>query len=258
MRLIEKKCPNCGAGLEFEENDKSCKCDYCKRSYIIERENNDKKSISAENFNLSELKGPAKIFGTYILGSYIITSIVFGIVFITIIGLLIFFGIKSYNSTKDFEENYKDNYVVEEKVLTKISDVSEGEIEDIIRDSKFKINLTADGENNVSHSYTRDGDPELQNIYLAYKKGENRVIAIFKTTYTDFFNKSDSSTIYVPIIYENIKEGDFNNLGNGKISAPKYYLSSDQKCYFYGYGSLDEAYSDIILPLESDYKISKK
>ena len=29
MRLIEKKCPNCGADLEFKDNDKSCKCSHC-------------------------------------------------------------------------------------------------------------------------------------------------------------------------------------------------------------------------------------
>ena len=38
MRIIEKKCPNCGAALEFNETDKSCKCNYCKRSFEIERD----------------------------------------------------------------------------------------------------------------------------------------------------------------------------------------------------------------------------
>ena len=38
MRLVEKKCPNCGANLSFGENEKSCKCEYCKREFEIERD----------------------------------------------------------------------------------------------------------------------------------------------------------------------------------------------------------------------------
>ena len=37
MKLIEKKCPNCGGSLEFSETDKSCKCEYCHRAFEIER-----------------------------------------------------------------------------------------------------------------------------------------------------------------------------------------------------------------------------
>ena len=28
MKLIEKKCPNCSASLEFKENDKNCQAVY--------------------------------------------------------------------------------------------------------------------------------------------------------------------------------------------------------------------------------------
>ena len=38
MKLIEKKCPNCGGSVEFNENDTSCKCEYCHRSFEIERD----------------------------------------------------------------------------------------------------------------------------------------------------------------------------------------------------------------------------
>ena len=83
MKLIEKECPNCGAGLEFDENAKSCKCDYCKRSYGIEKEKSDNTSLV--NYKLTELPLFMKIFGTYFLGSWIISSIIMGVV-----GLLIF------------------------------------------------------------------------------------------------------------------------------------------------------------------------
>ena len=38
MKLIEKKCPNCGAKLSFENTDKEVTCKYCDMSYEIERE----------------------------------------------------------------------------------------------------------------------------------------------------------------------------------------------------------------------------
>ena len=38
MRLIEKECPNCGAGLSFTKEDTTCKCEYCKREFEIERD----------------------------------------------------------------------------------------------------------------------------------------------------------------------------------------------------------------------------
>ncbi len=36
MKLIRKQCPNCGAGLKFNSNDKEVTCEYCKQSFIIE------------------------------------------------------------------------------------------------------------------------------------------------------------------------------------------------------------------------------
>lgn len=43
MKLIEKECPNCGASLSFTKEDTSCKCEYCKREFEIERDENKKK-----------------------------------------------------------------------------------------------------------------------------------------------------------------------------------------------------------------------
>ena len=40
MKLVEKKCPNCGAKLSFENTDKEVTCKYCDMSYEIERGTN--------------------------------------------------------------------------------------------------------------------------------------------------------------------------------------------------------------------------
>lgn len=38
MKLVEKKCPNCGASLSFNSTDKEVTCNYCKVSFEIERD----------------------------------------------------------------------------------------------------------------------------------------------------------------------------------------------------------------------------
>ena len=56
MKLIEKKCPNCGASLEFNKDSTSCRCEYCKREFEIERENTDKTSDNPEDYTLKRRK----------------------------------------------------------------------------------------------------------------------------------------------------------------------------------------------------------
>ena len=40
MKLIEKKCPNCGANLKFDKDDTEVTCKYCNASYEIQRDPN--------------------------------------------------------------------------------------------------------------------------------------------------------------------------------------------------------------------------
>ena len=36
MRIIEKKCPNCGANLEYKVGERDVKCASCRRAYAVE------------------------------------------------------------------------------------------------------------------------------------------------------------------------------------------------------------------------------
>ena len=40
IRLINKKCTNCGANLKLSWNDTTVKCDYCNTQYLVEHEKN--------------------------------------------------------------------------------------------------------------------------------------------------------------------------------------------------------------------------
>lgn len=251
MKLIEKKCPNCGASLSFSDTDKSCKCEYCERSFEIERCNDNSSNLS-DNFSLSELKTPAKFISAYLIGSYI-SSIIVGIIVFCFIGLAAFCVFKGISA------QMKDNDIfLGNKYFSNVSELSNDDYEAI--DNKFEdtFNSSAMGENNIKHYYSQDGDARREVIYVASKKDENFIIGIYKICFHDIYHKEDRHTFYVPIVFENIKMGDVNNFKNPQIKAPEFYLNSDNSCYSYGYASLDEAYNNVVVPLEKDYKISKK
>lgn len=42
MTLRPKKCPNCGAHLDYKHGDTSAHCDYCRSNFAIEYENEKK------------------------------------------------------------------------------------------------------------------------------------------------------------------------------------------------------------------------
>ena len=82
MKLIEKKCPNCGASLSFDENDKVTKCDYCKREFEIERDAQDQISLVIGETGKSVIK--------YFFISHMVIGIISIIVFLIIFGFIIF------------------------------------------------------------------------------------------------------------------------------------------------------------------------
>lgn len=80
MKLIEKRCPNCGAGLSFNENDKNVQCEYCKMNYEIKRDEN-KKNVSEADIDLVQVQKIVKPFLIYMAASAIIPAILFFIIF---------------------------------------------------------------------------------------------------------------------------------------------------------------------------------
>lgn len=86
MRLVERKCPNCGAGISFNKEDKEVECNYCHAYFDVERGPED----ITENFVLH-----AKTVRTISKGIFIFVGVVM------IISLIIFFLV-FFNITKHF------------------------------------------------------------------------------------------------------------------------------------------------------------
>ena len=251
MRLVEKSCPNCGANLEFDEDAKSCKCQYCKRSFEIERDMND---IDKFNLIYDKIQKPFKV-------AFLIPFVFAFIIFI-IIFCMIFFGFRSHSkivkeSSIGIVDKEKEKEE-EEKLLTSVDDLNNSDFDSIDNHATTEINRTGEGVNNADHSYSTDGKITREKLYIAYKEGSNYVVPIYKVTYRDFFHQEDRHTVFVPILFENIEKNVIFSIGNAQMKAPKYCFNSDCSSYTSGYVSLEEAYNEVVKPYEEEYTISEK
>lgn len=256
MRLVEKKCPNCGAELEFGDSDKSCKCNYCHRSFEIERDQEHSNEVSWENqFTLNEISKGFQII-----------PIVFIFIFIAATSIIGFAIYNLYNSSvhDNFDNNFFENETVEkdekDELYSDASQLTNSDFESIDNDARVVIKSTAEGVNNAYHSYSKDGDAKRQKVYIAYKDGSNYIFSVYQVTFKDFFHQENRYTFYVPIVYENIPKEKFGDkFENPQVKAPEYYFNDDQSSFSYGYGSIDDAYNNVIQPLiEQGYTITEK
>lgn len=247
MRLIEKECPNCGASLSFTKEDTSCKCEYCKREFEIERDT-DKKKLD-DQFNLSELKTPFKIFSYFTVGSFVAQGIIFVLAFIVIviIAINIFKGFHDSNSI--FNRNAS--------LITEASELKNSDFSNLDLNSKVTFSKETIG---TSTQFTNNGKLKREKVYVISNKKRNIVIPIYVTVYENFFNKDEKYTLYVPFIYKNVKTRNNSisySLDDGELSAPEYHFANSSD-YSYGYDMFETLYNEIIKPFEKDYKITEK
>lgn len=240
MRLIEKECPNCGAGLSFTREDTTCRCEYCKREFEIERDK-EKKNF-ADQFVLSELKTPIKLFSFFTLGSFITPIIMMSIVFLIIV--IILFGAmggRLYGSSK-------------RQLIKSTSELTDSNYSRMNLNARAIISRETIGS---TGEYVSKGRIERERIYIISNEKRNYVIPVYKVVYKHFVNSSDTYTVYIPISYENVRvKGNSITLDDGVIAADKYYFNDND--YTYGYSDLDTLYKEVIKPYEKDFKIENK
>ena len=243
MKLVEKKCPNCGANLEFGENDRSCKCSYCNRSFEIERDTT--KEDLSEQFDLKPVK-----FTSFVIGTIIFITFLLVFVFIFSIGFQILKNSSNGNMSNVFSSK--------DELVSSVSDLSNSDISTINFYSKMHIKSNGEGTSDTSHSYSLAGEAKREKLYVAYKDNSNYIIVIYRALYHDFFHQENQFSVYVPVVFENVNKDVVFSLGDGEVKAPEYYFNAEKTSYVYGYSSFEEAYNNVVKPLESDYKITEK
>lgn len=235
MRLIEKKCPNCGAELHFDEKARSCKCEYCKREFEIERDEH-------EEVTLTMVKA-GKTFFSCFLASHIIIMAGGLLIFVICLGIFIFSEFKIFNNSSKKEDD-----------LPTVVDLSKIDYSFVDNEATIKITMESS-----TVMLNMQGMPKREKIYFLNKKDSNILILVYKSTY-----KIDENTytVYTPFVYENIEANSSGNISlnlqSGDIKGETIYLGSDKSKYSYGYSDMEILYNELVKPHEKNYKIIEK
>ena len=119
MRLREQKCKNCGASIKVGENETQVECKYCHTTFVVEDAYYDgykfeKGRMKARSERLEtnfvharNIIGPiGKIFAA----QYIISAIIWVVIFIIAIVTIIVFDTKQINSIDEFDVRRFNNH----------------------------------------------------------------------------------------------------------------------------------------------------
>ena len=112
MKIIEKKCPNCHANLEFDVGEANVKCPNCRRAYAVEYDKDfvdPEVRLKAKDIQLKLLDSVDQSlkFRKVIVVVVIIATLV-------IIGFSIFFAIKI---NKDFEDSRQEFNKTRDRIM---------------------------------------------------------------------------------------------------------------------------------------------
>ena len=203
MKLIEKTCPKCGANLKFNKDDEKVVCEYCKKEFIIEQDddNNDYYLYSSDI-------GKAIMKGSF--------AFVFIVAFIIIIFVVMtLFGLKSCSVNAE---------------INKLEDISDSTRKEIYKDSKSVLNQYK----TINILYKQVEPFDNIGFYLFIDDNTNTLFDVYKGVFE--YNGSNKD-IFVAVQFDDIKN---TNMLNGKmVGEPsfdksfKYGYESNEELYNY-------------------------
>ena len=103
MKIVEKKCPNCGAVLDFKVGERDIACSHCRRKFAVQYDGVDfaklgeeaVKSLKEIDINLKPIRNIALTLAIVIMGLGIL--------------LMIGFGVFGFISAKRAETRWREN-----------------------------------------------------------------------------------------------------------------------------------------------------
>lgn len=112
MKIVEKKCPNCHANLEFDVGEANVKCPSCRRAYAIEYDKDfvdPEVQLKAKDIQLKLLDN----FDKSLKFGKVIMAAVFVVTFV-IIAFSVIFAIQI---NKDFRDSRKEFETTRDKII---------------------------------------------------------------------------------------------------------------------------------------------
>lgn len=252
MKLIEKKCPNCGASLSFDKHDTDVTCEYCKKSYVIQRDeikienNENSKTDNIEvHYNLVSFKkrNKAVFLFVYIVAIIFIISIISSFLIFSRV-LFGMFESSNVHTTTNNNEIKKDIYV------TEFSQIDEKSLEIFHEESLKTLNSRKDS----NYKGITTGSWTYCGMYLLNKKNgnDNMLYDVFKRTVT---TSEATFEVYGAVKYRTLKLSEDNivlNDFNGQFIAPMYMIGYG---FVYGYEDNNTLYNRELRELTGDYKV---
>lgn len=219
MKIIEKTCPNCGANIEFNKGDEKVKCEYCKKTYVIEEEKEDYRLVLSKQFT-----------------NMFMIIFVFSFAFIVLVGFLIAIGVG--NGAKKLI----DSQVVESsKPINSFDDISSETISAIHKKSAEVLN---NDSNITSFLYEQKEPFENKGMYLLIFDGGSTLYDVYMAKYEI---KGTVKDIYTAIRYEDVNKNAKNLYGS---HLPNTNPSSET--FMIGYSSMEELYNNTVKVVKAD------
>ena len=202
MRLVEKKCPNCGGELKFGFEDKETTCEFCGRSFEIERDekvNNDNdERFNADYYSLTEEQ---KEVAKKVLGTFTIAPIIIGIIFISVFVVIAVtqfrqFGHRSENGgslivDKDIDSDPEElieevKKTAEEKLkeqgyVMSFDDLKENHLKDIHENTLTLLNKDLKRHQAFLYKYDKFS---YVGMYLLTNSRGNTIYDVYKINFT--------------------------------------------------------------------------
>lgn len=245
MKLITQKCPNCGASLSFEEEDKKVTCEYCKQKILIEREKENKNYYDSEDFKLRIEKAQARDKKVLII-VIVIVIMVFALIIFTATRIF-----KSFDKTiKEDIPSFTESLKPKDKYVKSISEINEESLS-LLKEESLKA------LNEWTTYFEKTSDWHYVGLYLLTKKSGsgNKLYMVYKKSYK--IDKKDVEK-YGTVYYNNIQLLENDKIYysmEGFVEAPMQGFGDNHVTVF-GYDSNRDLYNEEIRLNIKDYTVT--
>ena len=277
MKFVEKKCPNCGAGLKFDDGATSVACEYCNQTFYIQKD--EKKYAKVDDAHLADAykfvdevgKPIVKAFAAAQIGMMIVPVIIFVIAFVGILTTI-------FSFTKHENDNFHNNEDNGSGIIEEVEKDWEAEAEKKFQEARKKIvikleqidktsldtfydNAVLELENydGSNRNYKISSDWKAYGAYLLVGKETNKnyLYVLCKHTYKHR-TKGKTVTLYAAVKFDDLKlteDGIVNNDFDGWSEAPSIDLDGDKFEWAYGYESEEKLYNSLVRGQSGTYTI---
>lgn len=258
MKLIEKKCPSCGATLKFNDTDINVICEYCNKTFYLHKDEKNFSKIDDSHLgNAYKLvKGIEKpiIKGLAIIQIFsMIFSIIIFLVVILGFAFLIFNIGKEINNDRDRMEGIYESQLNDDiRYVKKLSEIDNIVLQNFYDAAKSDMNHMNNSEYTVG-----DWIPVGCYLLVSNDGDGNKLYAVMKHTYTQR-KGSKKVTLYASYLYYDLILNDNNIVKhdyNGTVVSQNINLDGKTVNFAEGYESVEKLYNREIRSQLSEYMI---